>query len=69
MELQRMKLENIKNRLLNGEQVKNTRTENGEFYVQLSNGPEISFDDNYKETVENTINKAANGQRDSLPLL
>jgi hypothetical protein len=65
MELQRIKLENIKNRLLNGEKVKSTKVLNGEYVVQLTNGPEITFDDNYKETVENTINKVNNGQQEN----
>lgn len=61
MELQRIKLENVKNRMMRGEKVKTVRTENGQYFVQLTNGPEISFDENYRETVENTIKKAENG--------
>jgi hypothetical protein len=66
MELQRMKLENIKQRIMNGESVKSAEIKNGEFAVQLTNGPEITFEDNYKETVESTIRKARNGERDSI---
>lgn len=65
MEQQRMKLENVKNRLLRGEQVKSTRVERGSYLVQLTHGPEIAFDRNFKPTVDNTIQKAGNGVRES----
>lgn len=65
MEIQRMKLENIKSRMMRGEQVKSTRTENGEYIVQMTNGPEITFDDNYKPQVDKTIEKAGKGIRES----
>lgn len=61
-----MKLENIKQRLISGEKVTSTRVENGNYIVQLSNGPEVTFDDNYKPTVDNTIAKASNGQRNHI---
>lgn len=61
-----MKLENIKQRLLNGEKVKNTRLENGSYIVQMTNGPEVTFDDNYKEIVDKTIVKASGGQTDHI---
>lgn len=64
MELQRMKLENIKNRILRGEPVKGTRVENGEYIVQMATGPEITFDDDYRPTVDKTIEKAKSGVRE-----
>ncbi|HEX3025635.1 MAG TPA: hypothetical protein VHR42_00170 [Clostridia bacterium] len=67
MELQRAKLENIKTRLNHGEEVKSTRVESDRFCVQLTNGPEITVDDNYKKQVENTINKVNRGVRENTP--
>lgn len=65
MELQRLKLENIKQRLLNGEKVINTRLQGDEYFVQLSKRPEIRFGGGYRETVENTIRKAGKGVREN----
>lgn len=65
MELQRIKLENVKNRLLNGEKVKSTRVENGGYFVELTNGPEIAFEDDWKPTVDRTIEKAEKGVREN----
>ena len=65
MELQRMKLENVKRRILNGERIKSQKTENGEYKIQLTNGPETTFDDDYKPTVDKTIEKAMNGVLES----
>lgn len=66
MEIQRMKLENIKQRLLNGEKVKSTRVENGNYIVQMTNRPDVTFDDNYKEIVDKTIGKAVSGKTDHI---
>lgn len=65
MDQQRMKLENIKSRLLRGEQVKSTRVDHGSYFVQMSNGPEVSFDNRYRPMVDDTIQKAENGVRES----
>lgn len=65
MELQRMQLETLKLRMQNGETVQSTRVENGEYIVQLSNAPEIAFDDHYKPTVEKTIGKTRDGVREN----
>lgn len=66
MEMQRMLLLNIRQRLMNGEEVKSSRIENGNYIVQLTNGPEIRFDEHYKATVDNTIDKAVNGVEESV---
>lgn len=66
MELQRMLLLNIRQRLMSGEEVKSSRIENGNYIVQLTNGPEIRFDEHYKATVDSTIDKAANGVEESV---
>lgn len=66
MELQRMKLENIKECMMRGGQVDSTRVENGSYIVQMQNGVEVTFDENYKDTVDNTLHKAENGIRDGM---
>lgn len=65
MEQQRVKLESVKQRLMNGEKVKTAGMKHGDFVVQLTNGPEITFDSNYRQTVENTIEKASRGVLES----
>ncbi|ADU27658.1 hypothetical protein [Ethanoligenens harbinense] len=65
MELQRMQLENLKLRMQNGETIESTRVENGQYIIQLSNAPEIAFDDHYRPTVDNTIGKTQDGVREN----
>lgn len=61
-----MMLLNIRQRLMNGEQVKNSRIENGNYIVQLTNGPEMRFDEHYKATVDSTIDKELSGIEESV---
>lgn len=65
MEQQRLQLENLKLRMQNGETVQSTRMVHGEYIVQLTNDPEMTFDGNFKPTVDNTIRKAQNGIREN----
>lgn len=66
MDINEVKLETIKNRILNeGEKLLGTRAENGQYYVKLMNGPEIAFDVSYQSAVDQALNRAMSGIRDS----
>lgn len=49
----------------NGETVKDTYIVNNEYVVQLSGGPGLSFDEQYKPTVDKTISKVKDGVQEN----
>lgn len=59
MEVQRMLLMNIRQRLENGEEVRSARVESGSYIVQLTNGPEIRFDAHFRAAVDGAIGEAS----------
>lgn len=66
MDTNEVKLDTVKHRILNeGEKLAETWTENGRYFVKLTSGPEIAFDESYRSAVDNALNQAVNGIRDS----
>ena len=55
VEFHRLKMENLKQRLKNGEKVERCGFENGEYVVHLSKEPTIAFDDNVKDRADKII--------------
>ncbi|MPN08245.1 hypothetical protein SDC9_155527 [bioreactor metagenome] len=66
MDMDEVKLESIKRRLLDeGEEIQSTRVANGYYIVNLKSGPEIQFKESYKSIVDAALKQAAHGFRDS----
>lgn len=66
MDTNEVKLDTVKHRILNeGEKLAGTWTENGQYFVKLVSGPEIAFDESYRMAVDNALNQALSGIRDS----
>jgi hypothetical protein len=55
MEFHRIKMENLKQRLMNGETVKKRGFEHGDYVIHLTNEPAILFDDNCKNRADKVL--------------